>query len=82
MSQDQWVSMKFKSSAPRLLLPGRTTEADYGVLVSNTGFSEEAVSWIAKHCSFVRLRTYKQIMARSIKITKLAKKFHHHKNAT
>ena len=57
-------------------------EADYGVLVSNTGFSEEAVSWIAKHCSFVKLRTYKQIMARSIKITKLAKKFHQHKNAT
>ena len=57
-------------------------EADYGVLVSNTGFSEEAVSWIAKHCSFVRLRTYKQIMARSIRITKLTKKFHQHKNAT
>jgi len=57
-------------------------EADYGVLVSNTGFSEEAVSWIANHCSFVRLRTYKQIMARSIKITKLEKKFHHHKNVT
>jgi non-canonical (house-cleaning) NTP pyrophosphatase len=53
-------------------------EADYGVLVSNTGFSEEAVSWLAEHCSFVRLRTYKQIMARSAKITKLAKKFHNH----
>ncbi len=58
------------------------SEADYGVLVSNTGFSQEAVSWRANHCSFVKLRTYKEIMARSVTINKLTKKFHHHKNAT
>jgi len=58
------------------------SEADYGVLVSNTGFSEDAVSWLANHCSFVKLKTYKEIMARSVTINKLTKKFHHHKNAT
>ncbi len=59
-------------------------EADYGVLVSSTGFSEDAATWVTKHCSFVRLRTYKQVMSRSLKVNKLAKKFHnqHHHSST
>ncbi|MFA7397742.1 MAG: restriction endonuclease [Candidatus Bathyarchaeia archaeon] len=50
-------------------------QADLGVLVSDTGFSEDAVIWVAKHCSFVRLRTYKQVVTRSAKVNKLVKKF-------
>lgn len=49
--------------------------ASAGVLISNTGFTEEAVTWISHNCSFVRLRTYKQLVSRSVKVNKLAKKF-------
>jgi restriction endonuclease Mrr len=52
--------------------------ASAGVLISNTGFSEEAVTWVASNCSFVRLKTYKQLVSRTAKVNKIAKKFHKH----
>lgn len=52
--------------------------ANAGVLISHTGFTEEAVTWVARNCTFVRLRTYKQLVSRSVKVNKLAKKFHNH----
>lgn len=53
-------------------------EANYGVFVSYTGFTEEAAKWCKQNCSFVRLRTYKQIMHRSARVNKLVKKFNQH----
>ncbi len=52
--------------------------ANAGVLISNTGFTEEAITWVSCHCTFVKLRTYKQLINRSVKVNKLAKKFHNH----
>lgn len=52
--------------------------ASAGVMISNTGFTEEAVTWVSCHCTFVKLRTYKQLINRSVKVNKLAKKFHNH----
>jgi hypothetical protein len=52
------------------------SEADIGLLISNTGFSEEAVAWCAKNCSFVQLRTYKHLIKRSHNFRKLLRKFH------
>jgi restriction endonuclease Mrr len=49
-------------------------QATLGVLVSNAGFTEEAITWCKRNCSFVRLRTYKQVVNRSARVTKLAKK--------
>jgi restriction endonuclease Mrr len=52
--------------------------ASAGVMISNTGFTEEAITWVSCHCTFVKLRTYKQLINRSVKVNKLAKKFHNH----
>jgi predicted Mrr-cat superfamily restriction endonuclease len=52
--------------------------ATLGVIVSNAGFTEEATMWCKRNCSFVRLRTYKQVVNRSAKVNKLVKKFHKH----
>ena len=52
------------------------SEADAGLLISNTGFSDEAVSWCARNCSFVQLKTYKQLIVKSSNFRKLLKKFH------
>jgi hypothetical protein len=47
-----------------------------GLLISNAAFSEEAQSWCARNCSFVELKTYKQLICKSIRFSKLLKKFH------
>ncbi len=52
------------------------SQTDYGILVSNTDFSAEAVSWASRNCSFVQLRTYKQLILTSARFRKLLKKFH------
>jgi restriction endonuclease Mrr len=52
------------------------SEVDAGLLISNTGFSEEAVSWCERNCSFVQLKTYKQLIARSANFRKMLRKFH------
>ncbi len=51
-------------------------EADLGMLISNTSFSEEAMSWCTRNCSFVQLRTYGQLISASARFRKLARKFH------
>ncbi|NLF88649.1 restriction endonuclease [Candidatus Bathyarchaeota archaeon] len=53
-------------------------QANLGVLVSNAGFTEEAVTWCKRNCSFVRLRTYMQVVNRSTRVNKLAKKLDKH----
>lgn len=50
--------------------------AGAGVLISDTGFTQEAIDWVSKNCTFVRLRTYKQLIQKSVKVNKLAKKLH------
>jgi restriction endonuclease Mrr len=49
--------------------------ADRGLLISNADFSEEAQLWCAKNCSFVELKTYKQLICKSIRFNKLLRKF-------
>ncbi|MCW3998635.1 MAG: restriction endonuclease [Candidatus Bathyarchaeota archaeon] len=46
-----------------------------GLLVSTTGFTPEAIAWCKKYCSFVDLKTYKQLMATSAKFGKMLRKF-------
>ncbi len=50
-------------------------EADSGMLISNSGFSSEAMTWCSRNCSFVQLRTYKQLISASARFRKLARKF-------
>jgi hypothetical protein len=53
-------------------------QATLGVMVSNAGFTDDAATWVKHNCSFVRLRTYKQVVNRSTKVNKLVKKFQSH----
>lgn len=50
--------------------------ADSGLLVTNANFSEEVKVWAARNCSFVELKTYKQLISRSTSLSKMLKKFH------
>ncbi|MCL2359500.1 MAG: restriction endonuclease [Nitrososphaerota archaeon] len=50
-------------------------EVDGGLLIANVGFSDDAVSWCKKNCSFVELKTYKQLIAKSASFRKMLKKF-------
>jgi hypothetical protein len=50
-------------------------EVDGGLLIANVGFSDDAVSWCKKNCSFVQLKTYKQLIAKSASFRKMLKKF-------
>ena len=50
-------------------------EVDRGLLISNSGFTEEAVSWGQRHCSFVQLKSYKQLISFNAKCKKLHRKF-------
>jgi hypothetical protein len=52
------------------------SEADTGVLISVTGFSDEAAEWCNRNCSFVQLKTYRQVISRTSNIRKLMRKFH------
>lgn len=52
--------------------------ADSGLLVSKTNFTEEVKMWASRNCSFVELRTYKQLVSRSTNFRKMLKKFHKH----
>ncbi|MDR0372551.1 MAG: restriction endonuclease [Nitrososphaerota archaeon] len=54
-----------------------SAEIDGGLLIVNTGFSEEAISWCKKNCSFVQLKTYKQLIARSASFRRMLKKFNY-----
>ena len=53
------------------------SEVDCGLLISNTEFSPEARSWCARNCSFVQLRTYKQLISFNARYKKLLRKFGH-----
>ena len=64
----------------RVAFARENSEADCGLLVSNTEFSEDAVYWCSKNCSFVELRTYNQLTKKLVSFKKLFKKFHHHKS--
>jgi hypothetical protein len=46
-----------------------------GLLVSSTGFTPEADAWCSKYCSFVELKTYKELRSSSIRFGKLLRKF-------
>jgi hypothetical protein len=59
----------------RVALAKEKSGVDGGLLVSTAGFTPEAVSWCQKYCSFVHLRTYKQLMASSARFGKLLRKF-------
>jgi len=50
-------------------------EVDGGLLVANAGFSDEALLWGKKNCSFVELKTYKQLIAKSASFRKMLRKF-------
>ena len=50
-------------------------EVDRGLLISNSGFTNEANSWVQSHCSFVQLKSYKQLINFNAKCKKLHKKF-------
>ncbi|MGD6805628.1 MAG: restriction endonuclease [Candidatus Bathyarchaeia archaeon] len=50
-------------------------EVDGGLLISNTGFSPEAISWCERNCSFVQLKTYRQLISFSARYKKLLSKF-------
>ncbi|MDR1992431.1 MAG: restriction endonuclease [Nitrososphaerota archaeon] len=52
-------------------------EVDGGLLIVNTNFSEDAMAWCKKNCSFVELKTYKQLIAKSANFRKILKKFNH-----
>jgi restriction endonuclease Mrr len=41
------------------------SEADSGVLVSTIGFSDEALAWCTSNCSFVKLKTYRQVISKT-----------------
>jgi hypothetical protein len=51
-------------------------EVDGGLLISNTEFAPEAVSWCARNCSFVQLKTYRQLISFNARYKKLLNKFH------
>jgi len=52
-------------------------EVDGGLFIANVGFSDEAMSWCKRNCSFVELKTYKQLIAKSASFRKMLKKFSH-----
>jgi hypothetical protein len=60
----------------RIAFARENSEADCGLLISRTNFSPEAESWCARNCSFVELKTYKQLISKSVRFRKLFKKFH------
>jgi len=51
------------------------SEADTGMMISVTGFNDEAITWCAKNCSFVQLKTYSQVITKTSKVRKLMRKF-------
>jgi len=59
----------------RVALAREKSTVDGGLLVSTTSFTPEAVSWCKKYCSFVNLRTYKQLMVSSVSFGKMLRKF-------
>lgn len=52
-----------------------THHADLGLLISNKEFSPDAIAWCEKHCSFVKLKTFKELISTSAKFRKMLKKF-------
>jgi hypothetical protein len=59
----------------KVALAREKSEVDCGLLVSNTEFSEEAVTWCARNCSFVQLKTYRQLISFTARYKKLLRKF-------
>jgi hypothetical protein len=59
----------------KVALAREKSEVDCGLLISNTEFSEEALSWCARNCSFVQLKTYKQLISFTARHKKLLRKF-------
>jgi hypothetical protein len=59
----------------RVAVAKENSEVDSGMLISNSGFSQEAVSWVAKNCSFVQLKSYKELISFNARHKKLLRKF-------
>jgi hypothetical protein len=51
------------------------SKVDGGILISNTEFTPEAKLWCATNCSFVQLKTYKQLISFHANYKKLLNKF-------
>jgi len=60
----------------KVAIARENSEVDGGLLISNTEFTPEALSWCARNCSFVQLKTYKQLIHFSARYKKLLNKFH------
>ncbi|WP_343383036.1 restriction endonuclease [Candidatus Bathycorpusculum sp.] len=59
----------------RVAFARENLEVDGGLLVANVGFSDESLSWCKSNCSFVELKTYKQLIAKSASFRKMLRKF-------
>jgi hypothetical protein len=51
-------------------------EADFGMMVSKTSFTDEALIWCDRNCSFVQLKTYRQLVVKSMRFRRMLNKFH------
>lgn len=75
-NQEQAISVNdVERFCSKVAVAREKSEADRGLLVSSTRFSEEALSWVSRNCSFVELRTYKQLILSSARFKKLLRKF-------
>lgn len=78
-SDDEAVNIKeVEKFCAKVAFARENAIADSGLLVSNSNFTEEVKVWAARNCSFVELRTYKQLVSRSTSFRKMLKKFHKH----
>jgi restriction endonuclease Mrr len=76
-TEDESIGLKeVQMFCCRVAFARENSEANMGMLVSKSEFSEEAMSWCARNCSFVELKTYKQLIRTSVRFKKLLKKFH------
>ncbi len=78
-SEDEAVDIKhLEKFCAKVAFAREHAIADSGLLVSKNNFSEEVKTWAAQNCSFVELKTYKQLVSRSTSLRKMLKKFHKH----
>ncbi len=59
----------------KVALSREKREVDSGVIISSTGFSDEAIAWCERNCSFVQLKSYKQLISFNARHKKLLRKF-------
>jgi hypothetical protein len=78
-SDDETVDIKeVEKFCAKVAFAREHSIADSGLLVSKTNFTEEVKTWASRNCSFVELRTYKQLVSRSTSFRKMLRKFHKH----